>query len=327
MSSSIFEQVTTAITVKSICRPLGPAIPRGTPIEDLADTTGQGLDPFASPDRIIDAAGNTIGVAWFEDYIADAGDVDRPVLVDEIMRHLEPNCLLSSNTTIFDAVELFSKKGCAFFYVIDVNQIIGVLFFEDVFKPIGRIAFLSLALEIEDMALRLCQSAKFSQSCWLSISDNRKQLSLSVFRQRHCRKPDLSPKMRELISNPEIRDLTEELSDEPFLIVLATPGGGRPQSDLTRLIACTHLKDKATMIWKNRLIGGRSKADLLGFFDQLKHVRDNCAHPGHDDPILDQDCLADFVASAMRMRKDLQEALESSNEEAAEQWQVAADAS
>jgi hypothetical protein len=233
------------------------------------------------------------------------------------MRDLEPNCLLSSGTTILDAVELFSDQGRRFFYVIDVNKIIGVLLYEDLFKPIGRIAFLSLALEIEDLALRLCQSPKFRQSCWLSISDNRKQLSVSFFRQRHSRKPQLNRTVRESIFNSEIRELTEELFERPHFF----PDPSGPLSDIIRLIACTHLKDKATMIWKKRLITGRSKAEILGFFDDLKTVRDNCAHPGHDDPILTQDRLADFVSSAMRMRKSLQEAIQNSTQEAPDQLQ------
>jgi CBS domain len=318
MSSSIFEQVTSAITVKSICRPMGPAIPSGTAIDDLAEMSDQGLDPFASPGRIVDAEGNTIGVAWFEDYFYETGDENRPWLIDEVMRNPEPNCLLSSNTTILDAVELFSDEDRRFFYVIDFNKIIGVLLYEDLFRPIGRIAFLSLALEIEDLALRLCQSPKFRQSCWLSISDNRKQMSLSFFRHRYSRKPHLSRTMRETIPNSEVRDLTEELVERPNHF----PDPSGPLSDVLRLVACTQLKDKATMIWKNRLITGRSKTDLLGFFEELKNVRDSCAHPGHDDPILTQDRLADFVSSAMRMRKSLQEAVQDGAKEEPEQLQI-----
>jgi hypothetical protein len=293
---------------------MGPAIPSGTDIDDLADMTGQGLDPFASPDRIIDAEGNTIGVAWFEDYMYDSGDENRPWLVDDVMRDLEPNCLLSSSTTILDAVELFAEMSCRYFYVIDVNKIVGVLLYEDLFKPIGRIAFLSLALEIEDLALKLCQLPKCRQSCWLSISDNRKQLSLGFFQHRYSRKPTLSKELRDAIPNLEIRDLTDEFDERTKWL-----SDGLHQSDEHRLIACTQLKDKATMIWKNQLITGRSKTDVLGFFDELKNVRDTCAHPGHDDPILTQDRLADFVSSAMRMRKSLQEAIESSTDETPDQ--------
>jgi hypothetical protein len=317
MSSSTFEQVTSAITVKSICSPMGPDVPSGTSLDDFEGTSYHDLNPFNNPARIIDSEGNTIGVAWFEDYYYEAGDENRPYFIDEVMRDLEPNCLLSSSTTILDAVELFTANDARYFYVIDVNKIVGVLLYEDLFKPIGRIAFLSLALEIEDLALRLCQSPKFRQSCWLSISDNRKQMSLGFFQQRYSRKPRLSQEMREAISNSEIRDLTEDSTESTNLF-----SDYSGQADVLRLIACTQLKDKATMIWKKKLITGRSKTDLLGFFDELKNVRDSCAHPGHDDLILAQDRLADFVSSAMRMRKSLQEAVQNSTEETPEQLQI-----
>jgi hypothetical protein len=186
------------------------------------------------------------------------------------------------------------------------------------FKPIGRIAFLSLALEIEDLALRLCQSPKFRNSCWLSISDNRKQLSLGFFQQRYHRKPRMSEAMRAAISNTQIRDLTEGRSVNTTTEFFSDRGG---QADVLRLIACTQLKDKATMIWKKQLITGSSKTDVLGFFDELRNVRDSCAHPGHDDPIVAQDRLADFVSSAMRMRKSLQEAIQNGTQEAPDQLQ------
>jgi hypothetical protein len=322
MSSSIFEQVTSSITVKSICSPMGPDIPSMTPLDDvkmtpLDDLNGISLnDLYNNPARIIDSEGNLIGVAWFEDYYDEAPwDENGPYFIDDVKRELEPNCLLSSSTTIFDAVVLFTENDRRYFYVIDVNKIVGVLFYEDLFRPIGRIAFLSLALEIEDLALRLCKSSRFRESCWSSISENRKHLSLGFFQQRYSRKPQLSKEVREAIPSLEIRDLTEEIKEGTKW--WAGPG----QSDINRLIACTQLKDKATMIWKNKLITGRSKTDLLGFFDELKDVRDTCAHPGHDDSILSQDRLAEFVSSAMRMRKSLQEAIRSA-EEALDEIQI-----
>src|ERR1700737_753042 len=318
MGAPIFEQVTSALTVKSICSPMGPDIPSGTSLDDLEGTSCHGLDPFNNPARIVDSRGNTIGVAWFDDYYFEAGDESRPYLIDDVMRDLEPNCLLSSSTTILDAVELFTAKDRIFFYVIDINKIVGVVCYEDLFKPIGRIAFLSLALEIEDLALRLCQSPKFREGCWLSISNNRKQMSFGFFEKRYHRNSTIGEEMRDAISNTEIRDLTE---GHPVTSAELFSDYGS-QSDVMRLIACTQLKDKATMIWKKKLITGRSKTDVLGFFDELRNVRDSCAHPGHDALILAQDRFADFVSSAMRMRKSLEEALQNSTDESVEKLQI-----
>jgi CBS domain len=317
MNSSIFEQVTSALTVKSICSPMAADIPTGTALDDLEGMSDHCLDPFNNPARVVDSDGNTIGVVWFDDYAEagtyfQGGNEEGPKFIDDVMQRLEPNRLLSSGTTILDAVQLFTAKDSRYFYVIDINEIVGVVSYEDLFKPVGRIAFFSLALEIEDLALRLCQLPKFRESCWLSIPGKRQQMSISFFQLRFSRKPRLATEVRNRIPDIEIRNLTDVESEQLVSKFFSDP---HRQSDVLRLIACTQLVDKATMIWKQTLITDRSKSDILGFFEELRKVRDNCAHPGHDDLLLAQDRLAEFVSSAMRMRKCLQEALQKSTEE------------
>jgi hypothetical protein len=55
MGAPIFEQVTSALTVKSICSPMGPDIPSETSLDDLEGTSCHGLDPFNNPARIVDS--------------------------------------------------------------------------------------------------------------------------------------------------------------------------------------------------------------------------------------------------------------------------------
>ena len=314
MNSLIFEQVTSALTVKSICSPMGPEILSGTSLDDLEGMSCHGHMPFDNPARIIDSEGNTIGVAWFEDYYFEADDEQRPYFINDVMRDLEPNCLLSSNTTILDAVELFTAKGSKYFYVIDVNKIVGVLSYKDLFKPIGRIAFFSLALEIEDLALKLCQFPKVAEECWLSIPDKRKLESLKIFKKRYKRKPRLRGEMRDRISDIELRTETEE-PGERLSLPEAHVDPAKRKFDLLWLVACTPLADKATMIWNQKLIPHTSRTYLLKFFGDLETIRNSCAHPGHDGPLLAQDRLADFVSSAIQMRKSLQQALQNCAEE------------
>jgi hypothetical protein len=186
MDTSIFEQITSALTVKSLCSPLGPDIPSRSTGADLNFMTiDDDLDPFNNPSRIIGSDGEVIGIIWFEDY----ADIDDEQSVDEVMQELEPNQLLSSDTTILDAVEIFGSKSNRYFYVLRINEIVGVIFYSDLFKPLGRLAFLALALEIEDQALRLCQSASINEKCWQSLSDNRKRKAIELFRRRYGREP------------------------------------------------------------------------------------------------------------------------------------------
>jgi hypothetical protein len=290
MEVSIFEQVTSALTVKSICSPLGPDIPAGSTTDDLMTLECEAdVDPLSHPSRVITADGTVKGIVWFEDYAQlehlDRED-DQPT-IEQVMKPLEPNELLSSSTTILDAVEIFGGKPNRYFYVIDINEVVGVVFYRDLFKPLGRLAFLALALEIEDQALRLCQSAPINERCWLSISDNRRRKALELFKLRYKREPKLQ-------------------GDEQGIVFLP-----RPPSDLSLLIGCTHLVDKATMIWKQKLIGPTTQADVLGFFNNPKEIRDQCAHPGGQEELVPKGRLAQFVNSTRRMRNSLRVSMES----------------
>jgi hypothetical protein len=86
------------------------------------------------------------------------------------------------------------------------------------------------------------------------------------------------------------------------------------KSDVLRLIACTALGDKGTMIWKQKLLTHTSRSEFLRFFHDLQMVRNSCAHPGQDEPPLAQDRLAHFVNSAKLMRNNLREAMERSTQ-------------
>jgi hypothetical protein len=289
MEISIFEQITSALTVKSICSPLGPDIPAGSTADDL-DTLEcpADLDPLNHPSRVVTPDGSVTGIVWFGDY-ARLEDESEPV-IESVMQPMEPDELLSSSTTILDAVEIFGRKPNRYFYVIHINGIIGVLFYRDLFKPLGRLAFLALALEIEDQALKLCQSEPLNEKCWLSISETRRHKALEIFKRRYGRDPKLPG---------------DGKAPEEDLIFLP-----RAPSDLSLLIACTQLVDKATMIWKQKLVTPGTRTEILGLVNDLKEVRDQCAHPGGQEELVPKERLAHFVNTAKRMRGGLLESIQ-----------------
>jgi hypothetical protein len=194
------------------------------------------------------------------------------------MERVAPYEYLSSATTILDAVDLFGTKRNEYFYVTHVNEIVGVLRYSDLLHPLGRLAFLALALEIEDQALRLCQSVSIRERCWLSLPDNRKCKAIGLFEDRYGYKP-----------KPEHKTFS---------------------SNILRLIECTNLVDKATMIWKQKLITAATRADVLVFFKTLRIIRDRCAHPGGEEALIPKERLAHFVNSAKSMRSSLRESMQ-----------------
>jgi hypothetical protein len=285
MDISIFDQISSALTVRSLCSGLGPDIPAGSNFEEVENLTAEVdiLNFLNYPSRIVEPNGDVKGILWCGNL--DAVEAEGWNVVDEFAEQLEPNELLSSSTTVLDAVELFGTKENRYFYVIHGNEIVGVLFYRDLFKPLGRLAFLALALEIEDMALKLCQSPSINERCWHSIPDNRKYKAIELFKVRYNREP-----------------FSERKASELSLLRWET-------SDVGLLIECTNLVDKATMIWNQRLVASATRKSVLGFFNDLKEVRDRCAHPGGRDELLPKDRLAHFVQSAKRMRDSLREAI------------------
>jgi hypothetical protein len=67
MDRSIFEQVTSALTVKAICSPMGvDAAPYDKMSEFEAAVVDAGTDTF-SPSQVVNADGSVCGIIWGED--------------------------------------------------------------------------------------------------------------------------------------------------------------------------------------------------------------------------------------------------------------------
>src|SRR5690242_14329640 len=131
MDISAFEQITSSLTVKSVCGPLGPDVPTGTSLYDLEDLldprADPNLDPWNNPSRVVDAAGRVVGILWFgnwnkiDDWDEEPdSEKEQFEFVDEVMECPKPHEFLSAETTILDVIELFSK-GEAIFYITHIN--------------------------------------------------------------------------------------------------------------------------------------------------------------------------------------------------------------
>jgi hypothetical protein len=173
-------------------------------------------------------------------------------------------------------LSFFPRTSNQQFYIIHGNQVVGYLLYRHLFHPVGRLAFLALALEIEEQALRLCQHLPFREDAWKALSDSRRCKAIEIFRHRYGCEP-------------------------------------HPLNEVDRLIDCTQLVDKATIIWKMKLTSpASSRSELLRFFENLRKIRDFCAHPqrsSSDDGLIPKQKLADFINDAKSMRDRLNDAL------------------
>ena len=281
MSTSIFEQVTSSLTVMSICGSLGPDIYEGTPLSELESLLAPGedpnFDPFIDPCPVRNSNGDLVGILDFSDYaeLDPLDPLDDP-FVEDVMHLPAPRQLLSSSTTVLEAVEIFPGTSNQSFYIIHGNQVVGYLLYRHLFHPVGLLAFLALALEIEEQALRLCQHPPFREGAWKALSDNRRGKAIEIFRRQYGCEP-------------------------------------HPPRKIDRLIDCTQLVDKATIIWKMKLTSpASSRSELLGFFENLRKIRDFCAHPqrsSSDDGLIPKQKLSEFISNAKSMRDRLNDSL------------------
>ena len=218
--NTYFEQINSALTVKSICTKFRLGIP-----VDMLDYNSKDIwEEFVGyktdePYPIINDKNQPVGFVWFN-------EIDENLSLVETMERLQPSDFLSSNTTALDAINLFVDQNSTHFYILEKNNIKGVLLFDDFYKPLGRLAFLALALEIEELALLLCQLSSLREDCWTAISTTRQQTARRLYTKRHGKR----------LGRTKLENLP-----------------------LKELIDCAYLTDKATMIWKCKLVPAKTR--------------------------------------------------------------------
>lgn len=272
MEATDFERIASALTIESICSALGPDVPADTDMDTaIGIMTEYG---FEDPSPIIGQDG-TVGIVWFE-------DIDTEVTsLGEAMERLSPNQFLPATTTILDAIELFTAGNRNYYFVLHKDDITGVLYFSDIFKPLGRLAFLALALQIEQLALRLCQISGVCERCWKSLPPRRQRKAREQYQRRfgcpagRISGKNITPKVRRVIRS---------------------------------IVGCTYLVDKANMIWKCKLIPSATRSSVLGFFSTLEEIRNLCAHPSAESDLVEalpRERMGEFVRNARKMQGDL----------------------
>ena len=112
MDTSIFDQVASSLTVKSICSPfLGPDLEASQLLEHLEPLdpgSYPNFDPLNDAFRVIDSNGRPVGTLLLGDIVAfeDEGEdeeFEEPPTVRDAMKRVDFSHLLSSSTTILDA--------------------------------------------------------------------------------------------------------------------------------------------------------------------------------------------------------------------------------
>lgn len=267
---SDFDRIASALKVKSICNQFWSDVPIDSSISDAKYLMGDLPD---TPSRVVDSAERTLGFLW----LADLDDGSASVF--ECMEQLAPADFLAADTTILDALDILSSGERGHYYVLERNEVVGYLTYSDFFKPLGRLALLAVALETEDLALKLCRLPSLAEECWSKLPIERQKKAAQFYELRHDKAPAIVP--------GEYRTVVE-------------------------LIGCTYLTDKGNMIWKAKLATG-SRREILGVFQKLKELRNMCAHPGSERRLLaefSRERLIETVNAAKRMNDSLRQSYE-----------------
>jgi hypothetical protein len=117
MDIPVFDQIASSLTVKAICSQLGPDIALDADEETLGEIFSdpdRTFDPMNDPCRVIGSDGRTVGMLWFE-MLTVGGSTLR-----DVVQPLVPHELLTSATTVLDAVQLFGAKGNDYFFILHV---------------------------------------------------------------------------------------------------------------------------------------------------------------------------------------------------------------
>src|ERR1700676_4531840 len=96
MDQSLFEQVASSLTVKSICSPMGPDVPSDVTFDGLKEFYCEAGDPIDWPSRIIDKDGQVCGIMWSTDFFnASESLADNNAVTEVVAEKLPLNQLLS----------------------------------------------------------------------------------------------------------------------------------------------------------------------------------------------------------------------------------------
>jgi len=173
--------------------------------------------------------------------------------------------LISSEATYMEAIEKFGKEKQPFFFVDHHGDISGVLFYRDLFKPLGKIALFSLVQELEAVANDLC--IRFPKECFSALREKRQHNTYVTFLRKLSRRkdPDFAASSRSLYHH---------------------------------LIEATMFIDKIDMICKCKLLSDWADKNVESVFQRAENLRNACAHPTRADvleEILELDKLGTFI--------------------------------
>ena len=178
---STFDRITSLITVGDVATPVGAVVPEDASIEQafslaMDHSYDSGRDFMEEIILVENQCGDVIGYI-LPDHLS--GDTES---IESLVERFTPSQIVSSDTPLLNAIGLLGESEGYFFFVNKANRIVATFFGDDLYTPLGRLGLLALTLELEAVALDVCQ--RDAERAWNSLNDYRKTKAREI-RDRH----------------------------------------------------------------------------------------------------------------------------------------------
>ena len=252
----LFDQIASRITARQIEDPVPAVYPidANVPYCDLEEgkhyiVTGAGWPVGWFPYRPC-CDWNIIETADGLEFKPAPSDPHFPAR--DAMRPLVEGAVVDPATPYSECVNRLANSEVPFLVVSDGVESRGVIEYEDLFRPAGRLCLLALVQDLETAMIELLQG--FQDECWDSLP---REKTITTFRRRYLER------------QPELRRQIQWAGWDSFTRVGAS---------WRFLLASTTLTDKVNMIRKGKLLASGYNT-LMGVGARATRLRDACVHP------------------------------------------------
>ncbi len=176
-SKSHFRELAYLVSVADICSPFLASFEGTRTVAEVFEEwsvdlcSERNLDPMEQL-ALVTTEGRVEGFIGFDELVAGKQLI-------ECMEPITPDSILSSDTSLFDAVSAFAASRTHFFLVLRGNNFIGWLSYNDLHKPPLRLCLFAMLINLERILLEVALlSPKESVQ---ALPDSRKKKALKVY--------------------------------------------------------------------------------------------------------------------------------------------------
>jgi len=264
--NSDLSRIGSLVTVRDIYTSFVSSFEVSRDVGDVSVEWGTELcgdeDPMNQMALVVEK-GKPLGILTY-----DSLEAGRPLI--KCMDAIRLDMLITEDTSIMRVAEMFTRSDTHFFVVINGNDMVGWLSYQDLYKLPFRLCLFAELLAAESKMLQIVQQD--AQSALQKLPEGRRTAALRLYQLRG--------------------------------LAMDAKGCAAPHS----LVTCTNFIDKATML--RRCAKTRQAIAAVGenWMRQAEEVRNALAHPNsvqHCSVLVKREEFGDFIAWLGRLDTEL----------------------